>query len=255
MSISKKNPWLYCPNPDPAARLRLVCFPFAGGGASVFNSWSRALPPGMEVHGVQLPGRESRFVEPRVLHVEDAVIPLVETIENLADRPLVFFGYSLGALLAYETAVEFSRLGKGTVPARLLVAAARAPHIEDVVPPLAQLPDDLFLEKVNYYYEPSDESWKVPELLQVLLPILRDDIQVSENYGAGEPRRLQVPITVFAGEADRSAPRDSIEAWKQLTDAGCRIEVYPGGHFFINQHLGDIQRRVGAELTALLEDG
>jgi surfactin synthase thioesterase subunit len=41
--------------------LRLFCFPHAGGGPAMFNAWSRALGPRIEVVPVEVANRE-RFV-------------------------------------------------------------------------------------------------------------------------------------------------------------------------------------------------
>ena len=55
--------WLICRKRIPDADARLFCFHHLGGGASLFASWADALPFSIEVHAIQLPGREERLRE------------------------------------------------------------------------------------------------------------------------------------------------------------------------------------------------
>ena len=96
------NAWIVRSNPNPSARLRLFCFPHAGGGALAIRNWSRQLPSDIEVLVVQPPGREERIGEPAF----DRLAPLVEAaaaaLAPYLDLPYAFFGHSFGALVAFE---------------------------------------------------------------------------------------------------------------------------------------------------------
>ncbi|WAQ97978.1 SAST-like protein [Mya arenaria] len=48
----------------PQAKWKLFCFPWAGGGAVFYANWGRNMSEDVEVHGVCLAGRESRYNEP-----------------------------------------------------------------------------------------------------------------------------------------------------------------------------------------------
>ncbi len=39
------DPWFPIRKPVPDARLRLFCFPFAGGGVTIYHGWNTTLPP------------------------------------------------------------------------------------------------------------------------------------------------------------------------------------------------------------------
>ena len=254
MTATNPNPWLFCPNKLSNPKVRLVCFPFSGGGASLFYSWANALPASVEIHAVQLPGREARFNEPRITsaeiigaHVADAIVPLM-------DRPVVLFGYSLGAWLAFECTRNLSLRSAASNPAQLIVAAARAPHAERVVPRITHLPQDEFLQQVQYYFDSSEQSWGVPELLEILLPIVRDDISITEKYIYPEAKPLAVPIHVFTGAQDISVPLPAAEAWRELTNSRFSIDEFPGGHFFINEYLAEIQNKISGQLNELITD-
>src|SRR3954468_12228703 len=102
--------WFTVPRPAPAARLRLVCFPYAGGGASAYWRCAAALPAGIELAAVTLPGREARLDEPPR---ENLAMLLPELLDALARyrQPVAFFGHSMGALIAFELCRALAREG------------------------------------------------------------------------------------------------------------------------------------------------
>src|SRR5262245_49652591 len=101
-TLGSHNGWITCPRPKPQARLRLFCFPYAGGGASIFRTWMQGLPLEVEVCPIQLPGRENRFSEPRYINLRSLVQVLGKVISPYLTMPFAFFGHSLGAILSFE---------------------------------------------------------------------------------------------------------------------------------------------------------
>src|SRR5262249_51547113 len=120
------SPWFFRPDPDPRPRLRLFCFPHLGGLAQRYAAWPRALPPGVEVCAVQLPGRSPREDEPPIRDVEAPLAALEEAMLPLGDAPFAFFGHSGGALVAFELARHLRRKGR-RLPEKLLLSAPESP--------------------------------------------------------------------------------------------------------------------------------
>src|SRR6188474_2514731 len=114
--------WWTRATPGGETRLRMFCFPFAGGAAGVFHGWGAKLPPGTATAALQLPGRENRLREAPIRSMAEAVDRVVETITPLLDVPACFFGYSLGGLMAFETARELRRRNL-PLPLQVFVAA------------------------------------------------------------------------------------------------------------------------------------
>jgi len=250
---SHRDPWFLCPSPRPEALLRLFCLPFAGGGASIYHSWSKAFPPSIEVRGVQLPGRESRFNEPRSRSVDPLAREIAQALVPYLDLPFALFGYSIGALLAFEAIRELRRRGC-VLPAYLFVAASHAPQFPKPHPPLAHLPREEFLDRIRYYFEPSEATWEIPELMDVLLPILRDDAAMYDNYEHVHEPPLSCPIDAYVGSADRGAPVVGAEAWREQTSAAFELSVFPGSHFFVQSALPDIHARMRTRLASVTGD-
>ena len=124
-----QNRWVCAFAPQPTARLRLLCFPYAGGGTSIYRSWSAQLPPHIELCAVRLPGREGRFAEPPLRRMDRLLALLVNGVLPYLDRTVAFFGHSLGALVAFELARALRREGLPT-PAHVFVSGRRAPQPE-----------------------------------------------------------------------------------------------------------------------------
>src|SRR5213592_2035686 len=107
--MSFLNPWLACPRPNPQARLRLFCVPYAGGSSRVFQSWAAGLPPAVELCAVELPGRGTRLHEPPLTEFAALINALAEAVRPYLDKPYALFGHSFGALLSFELARLFLR--------------------------------------------------------------------------------------------------------------------------------------------------
>ena len=120
--------WLAYREVKPHARLRIFCFPYAGGGASIFRGWTALLPADLEVCPVQLPGREGRLREAPFTHMEPMVNALVDALQPYFDLPFVLFGHSMGAAIAFELTRELRRRGRPQ-PLHLFAAGRRAPHL------------------------------------------------------------------------------------------------------------------------------
>ena len=127
--------WIAFRKPNPQARLRLFCFPYAGAGAAMFRTWPDFLPPDVEVCPVQFPGRGTRLAERPFTQLEPLVQELHRALAPLFDKPFAFFGYSLGALVAFELARHHRRQsGNPTgspVPRRRSGAADRSSRPTD----------------------------------------------------------------------------------------------------------------------------
>lgn len=227
--------------------MRLFCFPFGGGGASMFHAWSDAMGDDVEVRALQLPGRETRFRESRETNIDNLIDDIVTALAAYQDKPFVLFGYSLGSLLAFE-ACRRIRKQNMTMPEHLFIGAFGAPQLPPPHPPIAALADREFVEKVEYYYQPGGEAWNNLELRQFLLPVLKDDIALYETYVYRDDRPLNCPIDVFVGDSDRSIPLEMSEPWSEQTSAEMNRHVFSGGHFFIDEYLREIQSIVANSL-------
>lgn len=213
----------------------MFCFPYAGGGASIYRGWASLLPGDVEVCPVQLPGRESRLrdkpferPEPMIQAVTDVLLPYM-------DMPFVFFGHSMGAMIGFELARELRRRGK-TLPLHLFVSGRRAPHLPAREEAIHDLPEEEFLQKLRELNGTPEEVLQHAELMKLLGPILRADFAVNETYAYTEEEPLEPGISAFGGLGDEEITRDDVASWKEHTTGRFRLRMLPGDHFFINSN-------------------
>src|SRR5262245_53644991 len=140
--------WFPSLRPGSDADVRLFCFPYAGGGASVYRGWAGCLPGSVDVCPVQLPGREARFREPPFARIGPLVEALAASIRPWLDRPFAFFGHSMGALIAFELSRRLQH-EHGLQPVRLFVSGCAAPQVQTEREAIHALPADQFRQELR----------------------------------------------------------------------------------------------------------
>lgn len=215
------------------APLRLFCLPYAGGSARIYADWERHLPPFVQVRPVEPAGRGSRFAERPHDRLEPLVEDLLPQLLAADDAPYALFGYSLGALVAFELARVMERR-HGRPPVRLFVGAFRAPHLPRTTLPDHDLPEPQFRERLRVFGGTPEEVLADEALMELFIPMLRADLAVADTYRHREGRPLTCPITAFAGSEDEEVKVASVAQWRRHTDAGFTLKVLPGNHFFLH---------------------
>jgi medium-chain acyl-[acyl-carrier-protein] hydrolase len=253
----KPNPppserWLAYREVNPRARLRLLCFPYAGGGASAYRGWGAALPTDVEVCPVQLPGRESRLREPPFTRVDPLIRTLADVLEPHLDVAFAFFGHSMGAMIAFELARELRRRG-GPLPQHLFAAGRRAPQLPAREEDIHDLPEPEFLAKLRELNGTPEEVLQHGELMRLLLPILRADFAINETYAHRPEAPFDFGISAFGGLGDREVTREDLELWHDHTRGRFRLRMLPGDHFFLHSAKDLLVEAVARDLAELAQ--
>lgn len=223
--------------------MRLVCFPHAGGAAAAFRGLADRLPPSVELVAVQYPGRQDRYGEPFAPDLDTLAAGIAAAIEPLLDRPVAFFGHSLGATVAFETA---RRLPARYRPAlrHFFASARRAPMVPN---PFAPLLDDAgVLAYVRGLGGLGAQLLADEDLREMALPVLRADFHLVDTYRYTPGAPLLCPITALVGQDDQACGPADGRRWAECTAGGFDLQVMPGGHFYLES--------AGAELVSLLTD-
>ena len=229
------SPWLVWPRRNPDARLRLFCFPYAGGSATVFRNWHTKLPTDLEIIAIELPGRGSRIKETPYERLNPLVEAAAQAIIPHLTKPYVFFGHSMGALLSFEMA-RYLRRHHPHVPApsHLFVSGRAAPQCVTERLQVHTLAEPDLLREIRRLNGTPAEILAEPELMALVLPLLRADFAVYDTYVYEHDEPLACPISAYAGLQDRDMTRAHVKAWGEQTSGAFRISMFPGDHFFIH---------------------
>jgi|HubBroStandDraft_6_1064221.scaffolds.fasta_scaffold00595_3 surfactin synthase thioesterase subunit len=221
----------------------LVCLPFAGAGASFFYPWIEKAGPGIEIVSIQLPGREWRLDEQPYQNVTAAADELfLEIAGELEPGPIMFFGHSLGAVLAYELAHRFCVDQRFEVT-HLIVSGSPGPWTKRTHRATG-LPDGDFLNTVSEFAQYNAETMSDPEFLAMILPVLRADVKMHEEYVPSKRTPLAAPITSLRGTDDQLVAANAAAEWSAATGREFALEEVPGGHMYVTQAADAILRIV-----------
>ncbi|MDT7802389.1 MAG: hypothetical protein QOI78_5822 [Actinomycetota bacterium] len=228
---------------------RLVCFPYAGGSASFFHPVSARFSPGTEVVALQYPGRQDRRREPCIDDLGKLADEIADRLATLSAKPTVFFGHSMGAVLAFETAYRLERAGTNA-PATVVASGRRAPSTrrEDRV---HERDDEGLIAELRRLNGTDSAVFGDDELLQLALPSIRGDYTAIETYRCEPGRRIAAPIAVLTGDSDPKTTLAEAEAWREHTEGAFTIRVFAGGHFFLADHQADVTAEIAGHLDAV----
>jgi medium-chain acyl-[acyl-carrier-protein] hydrolase len=253
MSYSAVNSsvWLEGYQPKKNSRLRLFCFPPAGGNAYQFGRWERSLPGQVEVLPVQLPGRGRHFNKEPYRRLVPLARAIAEDLAPFFDRPYVLFGHSMGALIAFEVARHRERSG-GRGPALLMVSGRRGPEWPRSKPPTYNLPDEDFKAMLRRLNGTLEEVLNNQQLMELMMPMLRADFEAVQTYEFEGPCVLRCPIRGYGGLGDSAVTTESLQAWRHYTGRAFSLSMFPGDHFFIFQSESRFLHKLAIDLTSLL---
>ncbi len=251
--------------------LRLFCFPYFGGDASVYGSWHKSLPDNIEVCAVQYPGREERSNEKPFNDISELTRMTAEVIEPLLDCPIAFYGHSFGAAHAFEL-TRYLREKNGIQPVVFIVGAWRAQHLG--IPPefmeaasiIDSIDDDGIckdenisriiyqLRTIGFPESVLDHTLQVlgnRRLTDEILPAVRADIPLIKRYRYRESEPFSCPIVAIAGRNDTIVSEEEVEQWEKHTTGGFHFSTVNAGHLFCIDNRGELPGLIAKELNEL----
>lgn len=239
--------WLGQDVTDSGAAFRLFCLPYAGGGAAIYHGWHAIAPDHIQVCAIELPGRGHRMAEAPFQRLVPMVRALASALRPLLDQPFAIFGHSMGGLIAFELARALRASGMPS-PAHLFVSAIAAPGTLSTWHALRDAPDGEVKEELRALEGTPAALLENDDLMAVMLPIVRADFTVLETYEYRPDRPLDVPITVFGGMSDHVVPPWNLTGWRRESTRGSRLQMFPGGHFFLQSAANDVVAAIGRTL-------
>lgn len=223
---------------DSPTKLDVIAFPPAGAGPNTIAGWRAAVPEWAGVVFVQLPGREARFCEPLIMDALKAADLISEAVLALPPRPRVLLGHSMGALLAYLTALRLRAAGDVHLHG-LVVSGIRPPHMGELCPPVGDLSDDAFLDFLEELGGLPHEIRMNSDLMDLMLPALRADFRLVEAYRHLPASPLECPIIAIKAADDPLTSVPMMEAWAAYTSGRFDLVHCEGDHMCVTGSLAD----------------
>jgi medium-chain acyl-[acyl-carrier-protein] hydrolase len=248
-----RTPWILSRAPSDTAKLKMFCFPFAGSGASALRFWAGLMPPEIQVCLVQYPGKESRIREDPFRNLRQLADSATEGLLPELQAPFVFFGYSMGALVAFEVSRRLQAMGKAG-PQMLITCASPAPQIVRRAEPKYSLPEEQLIHELREMAGTPPEVLDNLELIRLFLPAIRADFEAVETYHyKGKQHSLTCPILTIGGADDPDIEPEKLDGWSLHTRGKFDCHVVPGGHFFLLHNPKPISELVTSHILPLME--
>jgi len=242
LPVLPKNPWCvrYAASlkKEETAKARLFCFHHAGANSSTYAPWDPLLDANISLVSLELPGHLSRYSEKMITDMDDIVNQIVQGMAYLLDRPFFIFGHSLGATIGFEV-VKALQIRWSISPLCLFVSGQDAPQfIIPDDPPVSSLSDRDLIKYLMSTYQDSqfcDVAKRYPDILHLILPVIRGDIKLHDNYVLKPGKLLRCPVILFVGEED-AISEENKNGWKihSSLPTSFAIHRFPGGHFYLN---------------------
>lgn len=202
---------------------------------------------------MQYPGRQDRRAEPLFEDVRKLAAAIAGALVPWAGRPWAFFGHSMGAIVAFETA-RLLEGRPGVAPlVRLIASGRRAPSTfrHETV---HQRDDAGLIAELRQLNGTENEVFRDEELLRLVLPAIRGDYRAIETYRGDPEARIGAPVSVFVGDDDPRVTLEEARAWEAHTEGGFELHVFSGGHFYLVPGLAETADRIAAVLGRDLAD-
>lgn len=257
IEVPVKSKFFLFPKKIEHARLSILCFPYAGAGASIFLNLISHLSSDVQPILVQLPGRESRIDELPFESMDDLMANLLPDFLKEIEGLVVFWGHSMGGLVAYELSRRLL-CEERISPILLIISARQAPSSvslnQEVSNKLLTCED--LIQRLSYFNHTPDGVYKNKEIMKLLLPRFQADINLIENFQLREPYCLKCPIVTMHGRNDKIVLEETINAWKHFTCKDFFFYPFSGGHFFLHEESEEVMQTLNrkiSETMALLE--
>jgi len=232
---AQQSRWIERARFNPLASARLFCFPYVGGGSSIYRGWADDRQGQLEIVPLELPGRDKRLWEKPYSRLPPLVEALADALPQ--DKPFAFLGHSMGALVAFELARELERRDLG-LPCCLFVSGSSAPQIPLKTSPRHLLSDTELLAELRNLGGTSEEILQDSEMMELFLPTIRADFALVETYQYVQSTALNCPIMVFHGDQDHESTREDALAWRLQTSSTFSLYTFRGDHFFLHSAKG-----------------
>jgi surfactin synthase thioesterase subunit len=227
-------------------RPRLICLPPAGAGPSLFRSWVQNSESIFDVIPVALPGREAHFTKPLPHDIQSLADHVANEITGLLQAPYALFGYSMGAVVAYELLRHLS-LRRLPLPDAFYILGSNAPdRVLEGREPIHSMTSEDFHQSLVEIGGTPDEILRDREAMALFEPVLRNDFRICETYQFTPPHLpVTFPVHVFVADADHLVSWKAAGAWENCIGQDITMHGIEGSHMLAPQAFAHFIGKLG----------
>jgi len=207
------------------------------------------LPQGISIEALQLPGRENRITEPLEENYNKLIKSIIAAMDHGRTEPTVFWGHSLGGLIAFEIATQLTAQ-RYNAPIKLILSGCSPARVTNMLE-IIDLPDEDFINTLRDLNGTPDEILQNREALRWFLPMLRADFALAREAHTQISGVIHAPILVLGGTADHGISRANLYDWKRYTTNQVVVHMIEGNHFFINSNRTAVSSIISSYIFAL----
>ncbi|ELR73055.1 Malonyl CoA-acyl carrier protein transacylase [Fulvivirga imtechensis AK7] len=224
---------------------QLVCFHDAGGNASLYEGWDEKLNDDIQLITVELPGRgQSSSLEP-FLVMKHAIQKITDALIGIVDQPVIFFGHSMGGLLAFEVIRELRRRKK-KLPVTLIVSSTPQLGSYDRRQLDHTMDDKVLTRRFPHL---SQKAIADDELRSFLIQLLRNDLALLDSYQYQFEPPVDVEIIGIHGKSDETVSKKQVELWSNETTMGFRLVQRDGDHHYLRACTDFVTQLINNEMN------
>lgn len=252
--IISNDKWLVSAQKPVNPTMHLVCFPYGGGGASVYREWGKSLPAHVQLWSVQYPGRENRFTDSFAASYQNVVSGVLKDMQSLGLTNVVLFGHSMGAqfatMLASEVFNADANVQRQVNLKGLIVSGIKPPHlVNDKL--WSKVSEQELKDHVLNLGAMPEEVKNDQDFLSMYMEKIRADYALYESVPVVAPERFEIPLLAIRGESDPLFSANDFSGWQEWSTKPVTFEVFAGSHFYFNPYPSPLLRTISQHLRSL----
>ena len=216
----------------------LIAFPFAGGNSYSYNFLKKQLSvSNIHLETLEYPGRGKRAKDALITDMDKLITDLLLQYKSIVNEvkpdKIVFYGHSIGSVIGLAIINAINKKDGLPKPNMAIFSGHGGPQ-QTIKKIRSSLPSP---ELIDYFQSIGSLPKEVAEhadLMDYMLPILRNDLVLYENYNSNYEEKLNIPLAIVNGDQDNILQAD-IDSWQFETVMPVDFHRMEGHHFFISQ--------------------
>ncbi len=218
---------------------QLICFPYLGGYVNSFHEIVQAMTEDIEIWVANPPGHLGSELG-LISDIHKLISVYYKDISKIIRLGSVFFGHSMGGIVAYFLLERMNRNQDEILPKTLILSACAAPS-SFLEKEYSKLSDEDLIRQIQVYGGMPDAVLNDHQFMEVMLPIFRADYGILESSAKASYHKIDIETQLLWGENDKAETISSARLWKDFLVQDFEITpVRNAEHMYIHNKAGEV---------------